>query len=342
LNPIAALRERIQSDPNFLTYLLLAAMITLMIGSRYAVPEQYQAHVFIGGYIVLFIIIILQSYIAMIKVAPYKHLSVIFKTADGNAVRRHLYLPPDVSSSTIQERQVKDKKRHRFYSFRLKPVRPIKLPGFSKVSELLVLSKLNFDDSFKFRPRKNAAFYMGTVCDHPASDSCVMLLFPHPHDEFQRKIPIALLAEASGYTWDLLDKWRNEIDTDMIISTQVEELHEQIVKLDGENAILRAQLAGKIDEHKNIKEIQADTLISIATSQKEIERALMKPRTIYEWKWSIILGGALAAIGGYYLYANPQSLAYLHAILNQYSPIIIGLLALAFIVILFLSIKKRR
>ena len=348
------LKESLMNQ-DFLPMLSMLVLFPMIFLVQY-VPDPFKL-VFVilieGGMIGMMVGI---HFYAMLAVSKYKHLDTTFRTIDGLAIEKHIYLSGSTESANLQERSLAEtldllkKKAEKegaekegkpfpdinnwkeWTTFRLKLIFSLTLPGFEKVEQLIVLSRKDFDNTFQFRPRKDAALWLGEVVDHPSSDACTMYLYPHPHDEFQKKIPIAFIVETGGYHPDAILDFPLDLPNDVAVAAEVRELQEQNVRLDGENNILKSQLKGLTDLAFEMDEAVAERVVAYGALQDDIRSG--KNKSNIRMDITLLLALGLIVFAVIYFNMNPQASLMIQQVSIVYGPEIMIVLVIFLVLML--------
>jgi len=333
-------KGRVIENPNFIPILGITILFALTIASGY-VPESFRIIMIVMGYVGFISTMFVAEYVAKVKVAAWKHILATIRLPDGTKIKRHIYLLPTTESARLKESDLSEHGMPGYWAYRLSLEKAIKIPGYSTVDEIIMISRGRFDDTFSFLPSEKWAVWMGQVTDHPAAEAATLYLYPYPHNEFQKRIPVAFVVEGGGeaYFPSMITNWPTDLPAEVVATVKERELQEQLVSREYENITLREQLKGLTKQALTVDKAVSDRVRSIGTYQDKIMRAVTPERRIhFNITWIVV--AAMLAVTAYYFYVNPQAMAYVNAYFTAYTPHILVSLLMILLIVYF--IRRRR
>ena len=318
---------RLQWDnPNFQAAVMLGVLLAGMVASEYLpYSRTVRGLVVFGLYIAIFGVMVTQQLYLQWKYSAFKHIKANIRLPAGNTIERDIFLPPETESARLKEMELEDG----WKGFVLNLKNEIKMGPYN-TKQIILISPMKFDDTFMFRPRYKAAYVNGVPISHPASDIATLYMYPLPHKDHDKEIPILFVVEAGGMFPKLAKFPREPLNEKLPYMAMVKDLHRKVIALEYTNKTLHEQLAGFIEETKDLKKSVAEHLSLLRAWHGDIEKVSVRPRLLKFDLTTIVAMGVIALIIGY-LYLNPTVTTQLLSAFASSIPymIVAGLIGLA-------------
>jgi hypothetical protein len=191
----------VKDNPNFMPMAIMAVVMmgALFIKSFVADPVL-QTALIVVDFVAFFAIFFVLDIMARLAISSVSHLMNIVYM-NGVPTMQHFFLPPAGERNKPITKVTNPEDGKDWYIYLTETMVPIELDdgskNYGKFTKHLFILPAQWQDFFRFQPRRSAAFYMGQVVDSGASEVAVSYVSPFFLELPGERIPVYFFRHAT-------------------------------------------------------------------------------------------------------------------------------------------------